>query len=382
MIGVLVGISPFVAEESIEFVSSSLLRLTLSGIVEWSETCVATDHSRDDRPQILLCSLVLSRDEDASTIESFVREQLLLPSTYEVELWATAPAPLPLLVVGAVPEPQQLGQSCQSVIRQFTANESEDSNCDEEWVSNMRQWGLVTQRGLVKSVDELDALRVLVHQAIQSAETQLSEHRPYLQIGQDVILFQEIGSRGNQRFDLRLFNEDLLSMVRQSIVPKVRRRLHQLLGVTSDEEFDFDVSVVYSNPGASYQGWHADGDHQRNRADAGWTKDGWQTQLADPYAVCLFLPLIDLTNETGYTQFWPASHRSRSLAGFGRIAELASLTYDAMLMAGDGVFYDYRLWHRGMPNTSDTLRPVLQVIFKRTWYVERANYGTEPIIPV
>jgi Phytanoyl-CoA dioxygenase (PhyH) len=381
MIGVLVGISPFVAEESIEVVSSSLLRLTLSGIVAWFETCVATDHSRDDRPPILLCSLVLSRDEDAATIESFVQEQLLLPSTYEVELWATAPAPLPLLVVvtsGAEP----LGQSCQSVIRQFTDHESADSNYDEEWVSNMRQWGLVTQRGLIASVDELDAIRVLVYQAIQSAEAQLSEHRPDLQIGQDVILFQEIGSRGGQRFDLRLFNEDLLSMVRHSIVPLVRRRLHLLLGVTSDEEFDFDVSVVYSKPGASYQGWHADGDHQRNRADAGWTKDGWQTQLADPYAVCLFLPLIDLTNETGYTQFWPASHRSRSLAGFGRIAELASLTYDAMLMAGDAVFYDYRLWHRGMPNTSDTLRPVLQIIFKRTWYVERANYGTEPIIPV
>jgi ectoine hydroxylase-related dioxygenase (phytanoyl-CoA dioxygenase family) len=104
--------------------------------------------------------------------------------------------------------------------------------------------------------------------------------------------------------------------------------------------------------------------------------------LAAPYAICLFLPLIDLTDETGYTQFWPGSHRSRHWAGFGPVAKLAHLTYNGLVQTGDAIFYDYRLWHRGMPNrTADTVRPVLQVIFKRSWYIERANYGTEPIVP-
>ena len=61
------------------------------------------------------------------------------------------------------------------------------------------------------------------------------------------------------------------------------------------------------------------------------------------------------------------------------MAELIETTFDGKCNAGDAVFYDYRLFHRGMPNNSDIIRPVLQVIFKKKWYVEKANYGEETI---
>ena len=119
--------------------------------------------------------------------------------------------------------------------------------------------------------------------------------------------------------------------------------------------------------------------HQKGANDAGWDDDGWKMRLSHSYAFCLFIPLIDLDDETGFTQFWPGSHRSRNLVGFGKVAEVTRATLDGKGPAGCGIWYDYRLLHRGMPNESNVLRPVLQVIFKKKWYVERSNYGSEPI---
>ena len=138
------------------------------------------------------------------------------------------------------------------------------------------------------------------------------------------------------------------------------------------EEIDFDISVVYSRPGAINQRWHADGNHQ-NVADD-------EDPSTDPYALCLFIPLIDLDHDTGFTQFWPGTHLYRDLVGFGPIAELANATFDGMVSAGSAVWYDYRLLHRGIYNVSIVLRPVVQVIFKQKWYVEKRNYGKESIV--
>ena len=137
--------------------------------------------------------------------------------------------------------------------------------------------------------------------------------------------------------------------------------------------------MVYSKPGAHNQGWHADGDHQKGAKDAGWDVDGWKTRLAEPYALCLFIPLIDLNDRTGYTQFWPASHRYKELMGFGPVAEIAESSWNGKCSAGDAIWYDYRLMHRGMGNTSTALRPVVQVLFKKSWYTETRNYGTSGI---
>ena len=61
------------------------------------------------------------------------------------------------------------------------------------------------------------------------------------------------------------------------------------------------------------------------------------------------------------------------------MSEATLSTFDAKGAAGDGVWYDYRTMHRGMPNKSQVVRPVVQIIFKKKWYVERANYGDETI---
>ena len=291
----------------------------------------------------------------------------------ECELWASAPAILPL-------------RPFDGYDKYITHNnqydkKSSNGSCEGWSVSTMKEWGMFIQTSLIKS-HEVEELKQCIHEEIASIEQLINLHRPDINIGKDIISFAEISSRGNERFDLLVRpSSKAYDFVEHVILDRICSTLEEILGGSpKNKDVDYDISVVYSKPGAPHQGWHADGDHQRGATDAGWDVNGWKTQLADPYALCLFIPLIDLDETTGYTQFWPASHRSKGLMGFGPVAEITEATWNGKCKAGDAIWYDYRLMHRGMGNTSqDVVRPVLQVLFKKKWYVEKRNYGTESL---
>ena len=97
------------------------------------------------------------------------------------------------------------------------------------------------------------------------------------------------------------------------------------------------------------------------------------------YAVCAFVPLIDLTHETGYTSFWPGSHCHPGLLGFGPAATAIGCEVDGVLRAGSCVLYDYRLLHRGRANTGKIQRELVQLLYSRD-YSERKNYGSERLL--
>jgi ectoine hydroxylase-related dioxygenase (phytanoyl-CoA dioxygenase family) len=134
------------------------------------------------------------------------------------------------------------------------------------------------------------------------------------------------------------------------------------------------MSVVYSLPRAPNQSWHADGGHIRPPADI------HNRNPAPAYAICVFVPLINLTQSVGFTQFWPGSHLSDGLIGFGAAAEMLKVTVDGIVEAGGCVLYDYRLMHRGMANSSDVVRPVLQLVYHIPSYSEVKNYGKEYLL--
>ena len=152
-------------------------------------------------------------------------------------------------------------------------------------------------------------------------------------------MFREIASRSKQRFDLLIGKEtDLYRILCKKVlgnyseIPMLLQKLFSgnEKGGTSSHGLDWemDLSVVYSKPGANHQGWHADGGHTEGASDAGW-EDGDEVSehssspLAAPYAICLFVPLINLNHTVGFTQFWPGSHKHRDLIGFGPFAEVA-----------------------------------------------------------
>lgn len=73
------------------------------------------------------------------------------------------------------------------------------------------------------------------------------------------------------------------------------------------------------------QDWHTDGAHLGRDAD--WDGKGG----SPPYALCVFVPLIDLDRRVGFTQFWPGTHAYSGLLGFGSVAPLLGSAVDALL---------------------------------------------------
>lgn len=350
MQSVLIGICPPITED------------TWKGTIDIDEIQWVDESLINDNGQpTTLVEALIDEATDANEMVSLVSKSL--GEKHLCELWASAPAPMPL-------KPIPHGYP-------ITLSNKENVNEKEEWIyQTFRTWGILQTQNFL-GLEHVQELRDCILEEISNVESMLNQHKPELKIGKDVFHFREIASRGNERFDLVLSGDKVKNFIQNHLVLKAMSLLEQILG--SANEIDYDISVVYSKPGAPIQGWHADGDHQKGAKDAGWDCSTRLETLADPYAVCLFMPLIPLNEEVGYTQFWPGSHRYRNLMGFGPVAEIAGATWNGKCMAGDAIFYDYRLFHRGMPNkiTSMTLRPVLQIVFKKKWYVEKANYGTE-----
>ena len=284
------------------------------------------------------------------------------------ELWASSPAILTLRPIE--------GYDKYITVAEKQSNE----NVERTVMMTMKEWGIYHQTALLDT-REVNELKHYINDEISCIEELISLHRPDITIGKDILAFQEISSRGNERFDLLLSSPicKVRDFVNCTLLKRISPLIERILNGQLGHNIDFDISVVFSKPGAPNQGWHADGEHQSGATDAGWDAKGWLTQLAEPYAICFFIPLIDLDDKTGYTQFWPASHRNRGLPGFGPVAKITQSTWDGKCRAGDMVVYDYRLMHRGMANTSNVVRPILQILFKKTWYKERRNYGIESL---
>ncbi|KAF1322892.1 Phytanoyl-coa dioxygenase, partial [Globisporangium splendens] len=110
------------------------------------------------------------------------------------------------------------------------------------------------------------------------------------------------------------------------------------------------VGCVVSRPGDADQNWHLDGVHRNLK----------QHEPADRLNV--FVPLADLRDERlGGTEMKARSHflaKTDNGSSFEAYEHLESVTH--FVEAGTPLVMDYRVWHRGLANTSEaTLRPLL-----------------------
>ncbi len=353
------------------------------------EAWVIPDEDADDVPTMLLSAYLINSDNENAETTIFgngnsnvcvTPEEFLSVVQAEIhrssdrfacEVWASAPAPLPLLKIG--------GQSLQK----------------STFASEFCEKGLCRLPNVLISGDETDTttlsrIRSMVDGAITKAEEAIATNHPNTQVGEDAFWFREIASRSKHRFDLLIGNDtDLYQLVWNQVLGNDSEipSLLQTLFHDDHTEWEMDLSVVYSKPGANHQGWHADGGHIEGDSDTSWDESSSrQTVVAAPYAICLFVPLIDLDHTVGYTQFWPGTHKYKELVGFGPFAEVAKATWDGKVRAGEAIAYDYRLLHRGMPNYSNTkskayhpYRAVLQLLCRKHWYKEKNNYGKASI---
>ena len=127
--------------------------------------------------------------------------------------------------------------------------------------------------------------------------------------------------------------------------------------------------AVIALPGAEQQ--HIHQDHPSLFED-----EALDLQLPS-FAVTLVVPLIDLTPATGSTQVWKGSHR---LSPSEKFAEGTSSI--PFVSTGSCYLMDYQLWHGGTPNISNQVRPILYIVYYRSWFQETVNYDKQARVSI
>lgn len=131
------------------------------------------------------------------------------------------------------------------------------------------------------------------------------------------------------------------------------------------------LEAVIARPGAYAQHLHIDGPLRFDRAVGGRAL-AYRGELSrlPPYAVTLCVPLCDLDEENGPTVIHPGSHR---VALGPRPPGDAAIRrrYPGAPMAGPmgrAFLFDFRVFHGGLANLSREPRPLLMLVFTRSWF--------------
>jgi hypothetical protein len=144
----------------------------------------------------------------------------------------------------------------------------------------------------------------------------------------------------------------------------LRRFLIPLLG--SDMRLS-GFTIVVSHPGAPLQHIHRDHAHLCAEPGVG--------SRLPVYAVNVSVPLIDVDLETGPTGIWPGTHMWPE--GEVPTPETATMI---PFQRGDCILMDYRTLHTGLPNRSTRARPIIYMVYTRTWFFDEVNHaGRAPL---
>ena len=183
----------------------------------------------------------------------------------------------------------------------------------------------------------------------------------------DAFQFNEIVHRARRRYDMQLeaMPEPLPSdfLNKPGWLPLVRK-------VLGDDSYRQFTGAVISLPGASAQGVHMDGGHLFQNTH------GWEQPQCPLHCLNVFLPLVDVTQESGPTEFWLGSHMIDSARESKKVLENPGTPLPAE--RGDCIVFDYRVLHRGMANEA-AMRPVLYSTYARSWFRDAKNFPEEKL---
>ena len=128
-------------------------------------------------------------------------------------------------------------------------------------------------------------------------------------------------------------------------------------------------TAVVSYPGALLQHTHRDYDHLY--ADAALNS------MIPPHAINVAVPLIDVDIETGPTGVWLGSHMWP--ADRTKPSEKPTAV---PFQRGDCLLVDYRTLHAGLPNQGHHVRPIVYMVYSRTWFFDELNHQTRPALDI
>ena len=204
----------------------------------------------------------------------------------EAEAWVTSCGPLPL----APPYGWNLDT--------FVCDRPDDST---RICQLLQEYGLVVVRGHYNNGIYQETL-ALFQKHKETMEDIVRDRHPHIDLGKSAFGFREYTHRGQGRFEV-LFDEssELYTMLKEFFEPQWIDSVCSFLSC-GRSKVRLAISCVYSRPSSPDQDWHT---------------DGVQFSDGQPYAVCIFEPLIPFTSETGYTRFLAVFPQIPALAGIG-----------------------------------------------------------------
>ncbi len=127
------------------------------------------------------------------------------------------------------------------------------------------------------------------------------------------------------------------------------------------------ATAVVSHPGSAMQHVHRDHGHL-------YPQSGTRTTLP-PHAINVAIPLVDVDLATGPTGICLGSHRWPA----DRLPQPEEYTV-VEFKRGDCILIDYRTMHAGMAHNSTARRPILYLVYARTWFFDENNHQVRPAL--
>jgi hypothetical protein len=97
-----------------------------------------------------------------------------------------------------------------------------------------------------------------------------------------------------------------------------------------------------------------------------------------PYSLVVNVPLVDMDERNGSTEIWPGTHTDTTIAFQDgeitlpeeRLSERRKVSppLQPAVRAGSFLVRDIRMWHAGMPNRTQTPRPMMAMIHSVSWW--------------
>ncbi len=164
------------------------------------------------------------------------------------------------------------------------------------------------------------------------------------------------------RFDLRI-SEEKLSPKEFPFLYDQARWLPLIRFLFSNDFHRAHCGLMLALPDSQPQIYHCDGLHMSN------------THHLPPYAINVFIPLIDVDTQNGPTEFVPTSHL------LGHFYTETTPVILPLVEAGHCLVFDYRIRHRGLSNRSLNPRPVLYITYAKRSFKD-PNFSKQRYLPM
>jgi len=186
-----------------------------------------------------------------------------------------------------------------------------------------------------------------------------------------------VGSRSEGRYEVKLPLREPFTDAR---LTRNAQLLSLVKGAVAGDHLEIDTfSHVDALPGASMQVWHKDVDAVHHDTQKGELLHG------PPQGLVVVVPLVEVNHSNGPTEFECGSHvnvhafdttpsndnnNGNSNKKKKAVAPLLSLP----VSKGDALLFDLRVRHRGTPNTSLKVRPILYLSYVHSWFRDEVNF--------